>query len=106
MTTCFAKTKRTIDKLSDNIISKLKKRQAIDSYSKFKKGKRYLKVFMDVNNVCNLDCIMCDRDSGHEVVNMTPEEFKIIGEKCFRYVKKLQISCAWELSISKYYNEI
>lgn len=102
----LGKTLRIADKLSGHILSKLKRKRDINSYSMFKKGKRYLKVFMDVNNVCNLNCIMCSRDSKHKAVDMTPEEFKTIGEKCFRYVEKLQISCAWEISISKYSSEI
>ncbi len=77
-------------------------------YDDFTSDIRYLQhIFLDVNNNCNLRCIMCSRDNRREKTkNMTPDEFVSIAEKCFRNVRNLQISCAWEASISKYTPEI
>lgn len=77
-------------------------------YEKFTSDARYLhQIFLDVNNSCNLDCIMCSRDNAREKArNMTPDEFRVVAEKCFRHTNNLQISCAWEASISKHTPEI
>ena len=73
-------------------------------YDRFPSDARYLhQIFLDVNNSCNLDCIMCSRDNKREKAkNMTPDEFRTIADKCFRHALNLQISCAWEASISKH----
>jgi MoaA/NifB/PqqE/SkfB family radical SAM enzyme len=64
---------------------------------------RDLTVLLDVNNICNLDCIMCSRGSVPERTrNMTPEEFERIGDQCLFRAKDLQVCCSWELSISKH----
>lgn len=102
----FVEKKKIVAMLFEKTLARLIKRQNIYGYSKFINKERYLDVYMDINNVCNLKCTMCSRDSRHKAINMTPEEFEVIGRKCFRYVKKLQISCAWEISISKYAGEI
>lgn len=106
MNSYFIKAKKVVSKLSEMALARSINKQDNYWHSKFIKRQRYLEIFMDVNNVCNLACIMCSRDSKHKVINMTPEEFNFIGEKCFRYAEKLQISCAWEMSISKYSSEI
>ncbi len=73
----------------------------------YTRGERYLTVFMDINNTCNLKCIMCSRGSVPDRVrNLTPGEFERIGDQCFYNAKTLQVCCAWELSISKYAPDI
>jgi MoaA/NifB/PqqE/SkfB family radical SAM enzyme/SAM-dependent methyltransferase len=77
-------------------------------YDQFTSDTRYLhQIFLDVNNSCNLDCVMCSRDNSREKAkNMTADDFRTIADKCFRYAMNLQISCAWEASISKHTPEI
>jgi len=74
----------------------------------FTSDSRFLhQIFIDVNNSCNLDCIMCSRDNTREPAkNMTADEFRVIADKCFRNTMNLQISCAWEASLSQHTPEI
>ncbi len=69
----------------------------------WKEGVRDLTILLDINNICNLDCIMCSRGSVPEKTrNMTPEEFERIGDQCLYRARDLQVCCSWELSISKH----
>jgi MoaA/NifB/PqqE/SkfB family radical SAM enzyme len=67
-----------------------------------KNKKRFLNISMDTNNTCNLKCIMCPRPHYKIApIHMKTEEFQLIADKCFAYTKKLDISCAYEPTISK-----
>lgn len=64
------------------------------------KTQRFLRLFIDVTNKCNLKCIMCRVHSNNETrVDMTVELYKKIAISTFPYVKELWLSCAYEAFI-------
>ncbi|MRR53109.1 MAG: glycosyltransferase [Deltaproteobacteria bacterium] len=55
--------------------------------------------FIDTTDGCNLHCSFCSRNNG-KITMMNVEEFGLILDRVSPYINSLQLSCAWEYSIS------
>jgi radical SAM protein with 4Fe4S-binding SPASM domain len=62
-------------------------------------------VLIDTTNICNLRCIFCTRNN-RQSVGMTTHEFETILSRFQNRIGSLQLSCAWEYSVSKDATEI
>jgi radical SAM protein with 4Fe4S-binding SPASM domain len=68
-------------------------------------GIRKYSLLIDVTNSCNLRCKFCSRDNS-KIIRMTASEFDKILAKTHKKINSLQLSCAWEYSVSKNATEI
>lgn len=70
-----------------------------------KTGNRYLDILIDSTDGCNLKCEFCPRTTD-KIIRMSVSDFDLIMSKVHRKTRSLQLSCAWEYSISKNAPEI
>ena len=104
----------TVKRLPHHLVAPLHRKAKLCYYNvsdyghlAYLRGQRYLTVFADINNICNLRCVMCSRGSVPATVrNMTVSEFERIGDACLYNARHLQVCCSWELSVSKYAPDI
>jgi radical SAM protein with 4Fe4S-binding SPASM domain len=68
-------------------------------------GGRYLNILIDTTNGCNLKCKFCTR-TNNKNVRMSVSDFDLILKKLYQRIRSLQLSCAWEYSISNHAPEI
>ncbi len=69
---------------------------------KIDKSKRFLRLFIDVTNKCNLNCIMCGVHLDDKPrYDMPLDLYKKIAVLTFPYVKELWLSCGFEPFIVK-----
>lgn len=68
-------------------------------------GKSMYDVLIDTTNTCNLRCSFCTRNN-KQVVRMTAPELDKILSRFHKHISSLQLSCAWEYSITKNAAEI
>jgi MoaA/NifB/PqqE/SkfB family radical SAM enzyme/SAM-dependent methyltransferase len=55
--------------------------------------------FIDTTDGCNLHCTFCSRNNS-KIKMMTVDEFELILDRICPFINSLQLSCAWEYSIS------
>jgi MoaA/NifB/PqqE/SkfB family radical SAM enzyme len=70
--------------------------------------RRHLYILMDITNRCNLRCAMCTRavSTPGTRQDMTVEQFRAIGDRCFDHATVLALSCGAEPLMARHLPEI
>ena len=104
----FVADQMIIKEITKNMLKKIlgsKNVAKVDWFYRNVLGIRKHSVLIDVTNSCNLRCSFCSRGNS-KIANMTASEFDIILAKTHKNINSLQLSCAWEYSVTKNVAEI